>query len=282
METTRLRRTEALIRGARDNPLLHRSWLPAEPERVLLVVHGLAEHSGRYDHFGAWFAARNAAVHAYDQRGHGRSAGVRGYVRRFSEFLDDLDAVLRYVRGLHPGLPVCLVGHSMGGLVVSAFTRERQPDVAAVVTSGAALKLRPDVSTGSVRMARLLSRVLPRLRFEVAFDPADLAGDPEVGRKYLDDPLVFRKITVSLAREIFGAIERTGGGGADVRLPMLMLHGEADPICPVEGSCAFFEDLPHAGKRLHTYPGLLHEIFNEPSHEKVFEDLQRWLDERMG
>jgi acylglycerol lipase len=282
MQMSGLRRSEALITGPRGNALFHRSWLPADPERALLVVHGLAEHSGRYDHLGAWFASRGAAVHAYDQYGHGLSEGARGHVRRFSDFLDDLEAVLRHLRGLHPGAPVFVVGHSMGGLVVSAFARERHPDVAGVVTSGAALKLGPGASPSLVRVARLLSRVLPRLRFDNAIDPADLAGDPEVGRTYLNDPLVFRKITASLAREIFGAIERTGAGGADVALPMLMLHGEADPICPVEGSRDFYARLPHADKRLHIYPGLLHEIFNERSHQKVFQDLQSWLDERKG
>ena len=132
-----IRRTESQLTGARGNLLFRREWLGPEPERVLLLVHGMAEHSGRYDHVGAWFAARGCAVHAYDQLGHGRSAGIPGHGKRFSDFLDDLDAVLGWLRVRHPGVPVFLVGHSMGGLVVSAFLRERQPDIPGAVTSGA-------------------------------------------------------------------------------------------------------------------------------------------------
>ena len=109
-----------------------------------------------------------------------------------------------------------------------------------------------------------------------------LSSDPQVVRDYLDDPMVFSKITVAFAREIFGAIERTAAGAADVSLPMLLLHGEADPICPVEASRGFFERIESADKQITTYPGLLHEIFNEPAREQVFDDLLAWVREREG
>ena len=137
MEQTAIRRTESQLSGARGTSLFCRAWLPPDPERVLLLVHGLAEHSGRYEGAGAWFAARGCAVHAYDQQGHGKSAGVRGHVRRFSDYLDDLEVLLRFVCERHRDLPVFLVGHSMGGLVVASFARERDPEVAGAVTSGA-------------------------------------------------------------------------------------------------------------------------------------------------
>jgi acylglycerol lipase len=242
----------------------------------LLLVHGLAEHSGRYEHVGAWFAARGCAVHAYDQQGHGRSAGIRGHVRRFSDYLDDLEAMLRFVRERHPGLPIVLVGHSMGGLVVAAFARERGPEVAGIVTSGAALRLADAVSGAKVFAVRVLARLLPRMRFDTQLDPAGLSRVSEVVRAYVDDPLVFRKITMSLAKELFGAIRRTAEGARDVRLPALLLHGEADPICPAEASRRFFAQLGAAEKQLRIYSGLLHEIFNEPERESVFEDVFDW------
>jgi alpha-beta hydrolase superfamily lysophospholipase len=198
-------------------------------------------------------------------------------VQQFSEYLDDLEAMLRFVRERHPELPVVLVGHSMGGLVVAAFARERRPAVAGIVTSGAALRLADDVSRAMIVVARVLAGLLPRLRIGAEIDPAGLSRVPEVVREYAEDPLVFQKITVSLARELFGAIRRTGEGGSDVRLPMLLLHGEADPICPAGGSRHFFTQIDAAGKALRAYPGLLHEIFNEPEREKVFEDLLEWL-----
>ena len=112
-----IRRTQSHVVGAGGHSLLRRAWLSPDPERVLLVVHGYGEHSGRYEHVGSWFAARGCAVHAYDQQGHGRSSGPRGHVRRFADFLDDLEVLRQATAAEHPELPLHLVGHSMGGLV---------------------------------------------------------------------------------------------------------------------------------------------------------------------
>ena len=135
---------------------------------AVLLVHGYAEHSGRYDALGAWFAARDWAVHAYDHRGHGRSEGTRCHVDRFDELLDDLDIMLGLVREEHPDVPVVLVGHSMGGLVVTTFLCERSPAVRAAATSGALLALSDEVPAWRVGLARALRRVTPRLSLELS------------------------------------------------------------------------------------------------------------------
>jgi acylglycerol lipase len=275
-----IRRTEFHAAGAHGHTRFCRAWLPARPERALLVVHGYAEHSGRYERFGAWFAARGAAVHAYDHPGHGRSAGPRCHLRRFADLLDELDRVLQQVRDLHPGLPLFPVGHSMGGLAVAALAADRQPEVTGVVTSGAALALSGGPSRGRLRAARALRRVAPRFALDSGLDPQGLSRDPDVVRAYREDPLIPRKMTVSLAAELLAAIPRTAASSAEVRVPMLMLHGEADPICPVAGSRAFHAGLRAPGSRLRTYPGLRHEIFNEPEQESVFGDLLDWVRER--
>ena len=277
MEHRVVRRTESHTPGSHGNTLFRRDWLPEQPERALLVVHGYAEHSGRYEGFGAWFAARGCAVHAYDHPGHGRSSGTRCHVRRFADLLDDLDLALQQVRARHPARSVFLVGHSMGGLTVAAFAADRRPDVAGVVTSGAALSVSEGLSRGRRLAARVLRRIAPRFAFQSRIDANGLSRDPDVVRAYLEDPLVIRTITASLAAELMAAIPRTAARGGDVRVPMLMLHGEADPICPVDGSRAFYAQLDVPGSRLRSYPGLRHEIFNEPERESVFEDLLDWV-----
>lgn len=273
-----IRRSESPFEGARGHTLYRRAWLPPEPERVLVLVHGFAEHSGRYEHVGAWFAARGCAVHAYDQQGHGRSSGPRGHVRRFSDLLDDLGGFLAAVRGEHPGLPVFPVGHSMGGVVVASFARERQPEVAGCVLSAPALLLR--VSRWEALLARVASRVAPRFARDAGIPPEWLSRDPEVVRGYIEDPLVFEKSTSSLAAGFFAAARRTLEGGADVRTPMLLLHGEADRLCPAEGSRRLYAQLTVPGKRLCLYPDLYHEIFNEPEQARVFGDLLDWVTSR--
>ncbi len=235
-----IRRVEDRFDGADGSPRLRRAWLPPDPERALVLVHGLAEHSGRYEHVGAWFAARGCAVHAFDLAGHGRSAGTRCHVRRFGDFHDDLEVLLALVRAEHVGLPTVLVGHSMGGLIVASFLVERRPELKAAVLSAAALALAADAPRVRLLVGRLLRFVAPRLAFATGLDPDGLSRDPEVVRAYREDPLVSTRITTSLAAEVVAAIERTAPIAARVAVPLLLLHGEADPICPVEGSRRFF------------------------------------------
>ncbi len=280
MEHSDIRRTESHVVGVHGHTLFRRAWLPERPERALLVVHGYAEHSGRYEPFGAWFAARGCAVHTYDHQGHGRTTGTRCHVRRFADLLDDLELALGHVRSEHPERPLFLVGHSMGGLTVAALAADRRPNVAGVVTSGAALAISEDLSRGRLWASRVLRWIAPRVAMQSGLDANGLSRDPEVVRAYLDDPLVSRKITMSLAAELMSAIRQTSGRGGSVRVPMLLLHGEADPICPVDASRAFYAQLDVPGSRLRTYPGLRHEIFNEPEHESVFQDLLDWVHER--
>jgi acylglycerol lipase len=275
-----LRRVESHFQGARDRlRLFRRSWLPERPTRVLALVHGFAEHSGRYEHVARWFAERGYAVHGYDHRGHGRSEGTRTHVERFDDYLDDLDRFLATVHAEHPDLPIFLVGHSMGGLIVAAFLADRRPDVAAAVTSGAALELGPDVTGIRLRLSRWMRRLAPRIRMKSPLDPSGLSRDESVVHGYLEDPHVYRSLTASLGAELLRAIDETSRRAFEVQVPVLMLHGEADPMCPVSGSRAFHEGLHIAGTRLQTYPGLRHEIFNEPEQEKVFEDIAGWVDE---
>jgi alpha-beta hydrolase superfamily lysophospholipase len=273
-----VRRTESHFRGFDGLGLFRRAWLPAVPLRTLVVVHGYAEHSGRYEGFGSWFAARGCAVHAYDQRGHGRSRGRRCHVKNFQEYLDDLNCLLEIVLREHPQIPTTLVGHSMGGLVTAAFLVDRRPAISSAVTSGAGLALGPGIPRHLVAAARLLRRILPRLSIGRGLDPNGLSRDPEVVQGYLDDPLVFRSMTASLAAELLEAVPRTAARAAEVAVPLLMLHGAEDPLCLAEGSRAFSEGVTIAGSDLRIYPELRHEIFNEPERERVYGDILEWLE----
>ena len=277
-----IRRVERHLRGAgaarRPPLLLRRTWLPPAPRAVLALVHGYAEHSGRYEHFGAWFARRGLAVHGYDQRGHGRSEGPRCHVDRFGDYLDDLDRLLECVRAEHPGLPLVLVGHSMGGLVVASYLSDRRPPLAAAVLSGPLLALGPGVSRARQLAARTLRFVWPRLVLGSGLDPAGLSRDEEVVRRYVEDPLVERTMTAGLGAEILAAVPRAAARAFEIQVPVLVLHGAEDPMCPVEGSAAFHGGLQVPGSSFRPYPGLRHEIFNEPEHEQVFADVLAFVE----
>jgi alpha-beta hydrolase superfamily lysophospholipase len=199
-------------------------------------------------------------------------------VDRFDENLDDLAAVLERVRAEATEHPLFLIGHSMGGLVVATFARERKPNVAGVVLSGAALAV--PQGNGRIRLARLIRAVFPRLALSAGLELTGLSTDPRVLEAYLADPLVERKMTASLAVELMDAVARTGPGGADVALPLLVLHGGDDPICACEGSERFAAAARSA--RFIRYPGLRHEIFNEPSFRDVLADVASFLEERLA
>ena len=280
MERRVVRRSQAYFSASDGTRLFRRSWMPPIAHRAMAVVHGFAEHSGRYDHVGAWFAAREFAVHAYDQRGHGRSDGLRGHVESFSHLLDDLEAFLDVIRREHPELPLILLGHSMGGLVATTLLAERKPDLLGAVVTGPPLELGPGVSRTKLRLARLLRGVAPKLRLGSGIDSSDLSRDPEVAKAYEEDPLVFKRASASLAAEMLDTVSRTGGAGMSVHVPMLVLHGEADRLCPPRGSRNFHSQLRGAGHRLRIYPKLRHEILNEPEQEQVFEDVLAWVQER--
>jgi alpha-beta hydrolase superfamily lysophospholipase len=273
---TEIRRTESHLPGSTGDLLFRRSWLPRTSERIVILVHGYGEHSGRYEHTASDLARAGFEVHAYDQRGHGRSGGTRCYVRRFEHLLDDLEGFVAAVRAERPPLPVVVVGHSMGGLVVTAYASQRNPKVAGVVASAAVLSMPEGLSRARVIAARVLKWFAPRLSLASELDPEALSRDPEVVRAYLEDPLVQRRITASLASEMLSAMKRTAAAPAAVRVPMLLLHGEDDRICPVAGSRNFFEQLKVTQRELRTYPGLQHEIFNEPERAVVLGDLIGW------
>ncbi|MCP3984377.1 MAG: alpha/beta hydrolase [bacterium] len=272
-----LRRTETTVKGADGLPLFRRTWSPLTPSRSVLLVHGYAEHSGRYETMASWMARRGAAVSAYDHRGHGRSGGRRAHLRSFDEYLDDLDSMLLRAKAEQPTLPCHLVGHSMGGLITLTYLVERDPVIHSAVTSGAAID--PNgVSRFRAATARALRRVWPTLRMGSGLDLDGLSRNPEVVEQYRADPLVFREMTASLGAEVLSTAVRTASRAADVKVPLLMLHGEEDSLCAARGSREFFGGVASEGSHLRIYPELRHEIFNEPEQQEVYADLWQWLE----
>jgi alpha-beta hydrolase superfamily lysophospholipase len=261
---------------------LQRRWfLPAEPLAAVILTHGLGEHAGRYARLARWLADRHVAVHAYDLRGHGHSGGPRGHASSLAELVDDLERVVDAVRAQCAGLPLVLVGHSLGGLITAALLCERDPVVAGAVTSGAALVV-PGLAGRRLTKLRLYHAITPRRALSNGLSTSALSRDPEVVRAYKADPLVHRVLTPSLAVEIARVSARVIASADAVRAPMLLLHGEADRICSPDGSRRFYGGLTAPGSRLRIYPGLYHEVFNEPEHLHVFGDVLRFIQVRIA
>jgi alpha-beta hydrolase superfamily lysophospholipase len=273
-------REELWFTGASGLRLFARSWRPAGVARaVIVLVHGYAEHSGRYDHVGETLARAGYAVHAYDQRGHGRSEGERALVRSIDEYLDDLDLCVARMREAEGRLPLFIVGHSMGGGIVALHAIERRPGVRGVVLSGAAVM--GGESRGiRARILLALSRFLPKLPL-VKLDAASVSRDPEVVRLYDADPLNYRgRMKLGLAASMMRAGQRIARGLHSLDVPLLIMHGTKDSLVASSASVRLHDGAASTDKTLLLYDGLYHEIFNEPERDRVLGDVVRWMGER--
>lgn len=280
-----IRRIESQIDLSGAGLRYRRAWIPQDAESLMILVHGYAEHSGRYDEMAMHFAERGAAVHAYDQAGHGRTQGPRGDVDSPDRLLDELARFVDVVAAGHPGLPMTLVGHSMGGLIVAATAAFRSPPFDRIILSGALLQLGADTPAWKRLLSRVLAPLGARVGLPVGIDAQGLSRDPEVVRRYESDPLVKDWMSARFATGLMSIVRSIGTAAAGIRQPAMILHGGADRICPVEGSRVFHAGLSSsiaASSRLQIYPELRHEIFQEPERDQVWRDMLAWMASPSG
>ena len=268
--------------GARGLRIYCQYWQPDAPARALvLVVHGAGEHSGRYLDLAKQFTARGFAVAALDHPNHGRSQGRYGHVDRFDDFLETLGIFHRRASARFPGIPVFLLGHRMGGLISSLYLLTHQQDFQGCILSGPAIKT--DIEPGKLQMLliRLLSAVAPTVGV-IQLDANGVSRDPEQVALYVNDPLVNHgKMTARKVSELFHAMSHIQRHAGEITLPMLLLHGEADSMASAEGSRFLDAHIGSLDKTLTIYPGLYHEIFNEPEREQVLGDVLDWCDSHL-
>ena len=258
--------------------LVWQAWLPAEPMRAVVVLaHGYAEHFGRYAYFAAKLNAAGIGVYALDHWGHGQSDGTPGFVPAFSAFTDGVEALLELVKREHGDTPRFLVGHSMGGLIAAAHLVTHQQHYAGAILSGPAIKAAEEPSKLMIWVSRLLSRFAPKLGV-LALNSDGVSRDPAVVAAYLADPLVYTgKMSARLAAEMFDAMAAVRAQAGRISLPLLLLHGEADSLTAPEGSQFLAEHVASPDRELKLYPGLFHEIFNEPERDSVIADVTGWI-----
>ncbi len=269
-----------------DSPRLYeRTWRPDGPPRAaVLIIHGYAEHSGRYDWTARQLVARGHAVFAFDLRGHGRSDGDRVFIRSMNEYLDDVDAALARVREQAPGLPIFLLGHSMGGAILALYACDRLPrgehraGIQGLIFSGAVLPAKGTTSGILPRIMLLLARLFPRLRLR-SLAAAAVSRDPAVVADYDNDPLNYRgKMPLALLGAMIRGGRYTQRHMREITLPLLILHGAADQLVATEGSQRLYDTASSLDKTLKIYEGLHHEVLNEPEKDLVAQDIANWLD----
>jgi len=254
-----------------------RRWQAEAPHQwTFVIVHGLGEHGGRYQHLAAWFTPLGATVYAMDHRGHGRSGGQRGHAPSLKALLDDVDLVVQRARG-ESGGPLVMIGHSFGGLMGLAYALDSPGKLDKAVFSAPALVPKVKVPAWKQALASVLPRIAPKTSFANEIDPTVLSHDPAIARAYTSDTLVHNQITAGLYASIIARGETFIARAPELQVPFLLLHGRDDQIVDPIGSQRFFAAATAPGRAFILYPGLYHEIFNEVEQEKVFQDIESWL-----
>ena len=255
--------------------LLTRHWPADDPWASLLLVHGLGEHSGRYEHVGDHLAAAGIDTFAYDHRGNGGSSGRRGDVERWTQFHDDLEERLASVRASADGRPVVLYAHSMGGLVAAGYLIDGRPRPDLTVLSAPGLD--STLAKWKTALAPLCARIAPDVSLAQGIRPETLSRDPEVGRQLRRDPLNVATNTLRFGAEAVREQARVREHARSIGGPTLVLHGLDDGLVPPSAS-EVFDDAPGVERR--TYAGLRHELHNEPEGLQVLDDVIAWLRSR--
>ena len=260
-----------------------RIWEPDGGLRgVLVLVHGLGEHAGRYEAVGRRLAESDYALAGFDMRGHGRSAGPRGHTPGYDALLDDVAAFVPHVRLRFPGSPLFLYGHSLGGNLVLNFALRRRPELQGVIATSPWLRVAVAPPPAKLLLARVLNKIAPAFTQEWELQTEDLSHDVRTAQAYDEDPLVHGRISarlfVALSDAGMWALQHAG----DFPLPLLLMHGSADNVTSPEASREF---AAHAGQRVtwRLWDGLFHELHNEVSRDEVLDYVVRWLErERQG
>ena len=277
-----MKHEEGKLKGVRGSDIYYQSWHPeTDSKALLLIVHGLAEHCGRYMNIVNHFIPSGYSVYGLDQLGHGKSEGKRTYVERFEDFTDSLDHYLDIINESEPGKPIFLVGHSMGGLIGTIFVLDHQDDLAGAVISAPTVKISDNISRFTILAGKVFSALFPKLGL-MQLDAEGVSRDRTVVQAYINDPLVYRgKMTSRLAAELLKAMQRVPSEAKRITLPIMIVQGAADRLVDPDGARMLYDLIGSSDRTIKIYDGLYHEVFNEPEHNQVLDDVKEWMERRL-
>jgi len=257
------------------------SWLPdGEPKAVVLIVHGYAEHIGRYAHVAERLVERGYAVYGLDHRGHGSSEGLRAHFDSFHQPVNDLKQYYDQIKAQHPARKTFLWAHSMGSLIGLTFALRYQDELAGMVVTGTAVDGDATQPAAMIAIGKVLSKIVPKLALIPALPASALSHDPAVVAAYDSDPLNYRgAFRIGIGSLLIAAGQNLRARARELRIPVIFMHGSDDPVVPKSGSEYMYMSASSSDKTLQIYPGLLHEVHNELEKDTVLTDALNWLDQ---
>ncbi len=258
------------------------SWQPDdEPKAVVVIVHGLAEHSTRYQHVAEAFVEHGVATYALDHRGHGKSEGERVYFKSIDQPVGDLYQYFQTIQAQHPQKKLFMYGHSMGSIIALAFTLAYQQQLDGLLLSGTAITGDESLPNFVISLLNLVAKVFPKVRLIPALGSDTISSDPEQVKLYDSDPLVDRGAwRLGMTSVLVNAGRMVRGRLAELTLPLLIMHGEDDQLIPISGAMLAHEKASSTDKTLKTYPNSRHELVNEVQRDEIIQTMADWLVER--
>jgi acylglycerol lipase len=277
-----MKNLEGEFEGVDGTKLYYQAWLPENPKAIVQLIHGFAEHSGRYKNVVNQLEPKGYLIYAHDLRGHGKSEGVQNYVDSMDQYVEDEKKFYDIIKEKHSNLKIFMLGHSMGSGIAMYFTKKYESLLAGLILSGTAKYFGGEAGKVKKAFAKQMSKTFPKLRASSGVDPQLLSHDPEEVEAYKNDPLVhYKKITARLGWEMIKSFEEATEIVGDFKLPVLIQRGAEDSV--MTGT----EELKDAFKvddfTYKVYDGLYHEIYNELEKDRtrVLKDLIDWLDKHL-
>jgi lysophospholipase len=274
--------SDGYLEGVGGLRLYYRAWEEANARAAVMIVHGLGEHGGRYDDVAQHLATNGLSAYALDLRGHGLSEGRRGHVNRFDSYLQDLDRFRREVQGLTDnGVPLFLLGHSMGGLIALRYLEEFDAHLAGGIIVSPWLATTMATPRWKVTIANALNKILPTVPLSTGLNPKHISRDQAVVEAYEDDGSVHSRITPRLFAETSIAMGLALQRSDRIRVPVLFLIAGDDHIVDAQRSESFARSLSARNVTVRVYPAFYHEVPNEPERASPLHDLRDWISQRL-
>jgi alpha-beta hydrolase superfamily lysophospholipase len=259
-------------------------WEPEEkPKAIVCFIHGLGDHTGRFEHVGKALNDSGYALFGFDLRGHGRSGGKRGHIPSLEVAMQDVRQFVSFQKQNHPGLPLFLYGHSLGGLLGLVYGLQFPDELNGAIVTGAALRSPLQDQKAKVTAAKILGSLMPGVILPSGLDPTTISSDPEVVQKYIDDPLVHDKVSTGLGKAMLTGMDYCFDHARKFKPPLLIMHGTADKLTYASGSEDFAKFASEKNKdvTLKLWDGMSHEIHNEPGKAEVFKVMIEWMDRHL-
>lgn len=264
--------------SAKELNIFAQDWKPeGEINGAVALVHGLGEHSGRYQHVAQALNAAGYAMVGLDLPGHGQSGGTRGH-SSYDAIIEEIDHLLSETARRYPDKPIFLYGHSLGGALVLYYTLKKHPKLCGVIATSPGLATAEPVPASKLTLARIMAQLLPAFTMENGLDLANLSRDPVVAQIYQADPLVHPRISAKLGLDLLTKGEWMLAHAAEFPLPLLLAQGSGDRLVSPQATAAFAQAAPADKITYKVWEGFYHETHNEPEKQQVIQYMLDWLN----